>query len=149
MLEDPFFIKGVDPDVLATLKSAEYQKRMAADPDLAKYPGFLETAKKNLKTLYTAGVNVGFGTDTGPPARFTGYFEQWELELMVEAGLTPRQVLVAATSNAAEYLGVSKDLGSLTAGHWADMIVLGANPIQNIRNTRSIESVWIAGNKVR
>ncbi len=149
MLDDAFFTRSVDSGVLATLKSAAYQQRAAADPDLAKYPAFLETAKKNLKALYEGGVAVGYGTDTGPPARFQGYFEHWELELMNEAGLTARQIVTAATQNAAEFLGASKDLGTLTAGRWADLVVLGENPLTRIRNTRSIESVWIAGNKVR
>jgi len=148
MLEDPFFTRSVEPAVLATLKSAAYQKRAAADPDLPKYPGFLDAAKKNLKTLAEAGVAIGFGTDTGPPARFQGYFEHWEMELMVDAGLTPRQVITAATQIAAEFLGASKDLGTLAAGRWADLIVLAKDPMANIKNTRSIESVWIAGNKV-
>ena len=88
-LTDPFFSRGVSPDVIATLQSAEYQNRIAADPDLPQYPKFLETAKQNLKRLADAGIRYGFGTDTGPPARFAGYFEHWEAELMVAAGLTP------------------------------------------------------------
>jgi imidazolonepropionase-like amidohydrolase len=147
-LSDPFFTKSVTPDVLATLKGLEYQKKVQADPDLPKYEQFLETAKRNLKRLYDAGVRTGFGTDTGPPARFSGYFEHWEMELMVESGLTPAQVIRTATSDAADYLGASKDLGSLEKGKWADLVVLEKNPLESIRNTRSIESVWIAGNRV-
>lgn len=147
-LDDPFFTRTAEPPVLATLKSAAYQRKMAADPDLSKYPAFLKTAQRNLKALSEGGVAVGFGTDSGPPARFQGFFEHWEMELMVEAGLTPRQVIVAATQSAANFLGVSKDLGALTAGRWADLIVLARDPLANIRNTQSIESVWIAGNKV-
>lgn len=146
-LDDPFFKKSVPPDVVATLNSDEYRKKLQADPDLPKYEPWFETAKKNLKKLYDAGVHVGFGTDAGPPARFSGYFEQLELELMVNAGLTPAQVIPTATSQSAEFLGVSKDLGSLEKGKWADLVVLGKNPLDDIGNTRSIESVWIAGNR--
>jgi imidazolonepropionase-like amidohydrolase len=145
--DDPFFTRGVSPKVIATLKSAEYQKAVASDHDFGKLPGFLETAKKNLKKLADAGVNYGFGTDTGPPARFPGYFEHWEMELMVDAGLTPMQVIQAATKNSAAFLNVSKDFGTLEAGKWADLIVLKKNPIENIKNTRTIETVFIAGNK--
>jgi len=147
-LEDAFFTRSTTPQVVSTLKSAAYQKRASSDPDLALYPGFLEMAKKNLKKLVDAGVRVGFGTDTGPPARFSGYFEHWEMELMVEAGLTPMQVITAATRNSAQFLGVGKDLGTLEAGKWADLVVLTTNPLENIRNTRSLEAVWIAGNRV-
>jgi imidazolonepropionase-like amidohydrolase len=120
---------------------------VASDHDFDKLPGFLDTAKKNLKKLADAGVNYGFGTDTGPPARFPGYFEHWEMELMVDAGLTPMQVIQAATKNSAAFLNVSKDFGTLEAGKWADLIVLKKNPIENIKNTRTIETVFIAGNK--
>jgi imidazolonepropionase-like amidohydrolase len=116
-LNDPFFTRSVAPDVLSTLKNAAYQKRAAADPDLSKYPAFLKTAQQNLKKLVDAGVKFGFGTDTGPPARFQGYFEHWEMELMVEAGLTPSQIITSATRNAAEFLKVSKDLRTLEVGH--------------------------------
>ena len=147
-LDDPFFTRSVQPDVLATLKSPAYQKRIASDPDFAKLPGFLETAKRNLKRLADAGVKYGFGTDTGPPARFPGYFEHLEMQLMVEAGLTPMQVIQAASRNSAEFLGEAKNLGTLEAGHWADLIVLTRDPLADIRNTRSIEQVFIAGNRI-
>jgi imidazolonepropionase-like amidohydrolase len=93
-------------------------------------------------------VKYGFGTDSGPPGRFPGYFEQWELELMVEAGLTPMQAITAATRNAAEFLG-ARDLGTLEASKWADLIVLDRNPLENIKNTRTISAVYIAGNPVK
>jgi imidazolonepropionase-like amidohydrolase len=146
-LNDPFFTRSVSPKVLATLKSADYQKEVAADPDFPKLPGALEVAKKNLKKLSGAGVKYAFGTDAGPPGRFPGYFEQWEMELMVDAGLTPSQVIRAATKSAAEFLH-AKDLGTLELGKWADLIVLDADPLKNIRNTRTIQSVYIAGNRV-
>jgi len=146
-VHDPFFVRGVSPAVIQTLKSAQYQKSITADPHFDKYRGFFETAKKNLKALADSGVRYGFGTDTGPPGRFPGYFEQWELELMTQAGLTPMQAIAAATGNAAQFLG-TKDLGTLEAGKWADLIVLDRSPLQDIRNTRAIHAVYIAGNLV-
>jgi imidazolonepropionase-like amidohydrolase len=147
-LNDPFFTRGTTPEVLAMLASPEYQQKMAADPNLRKYPIVLETEKKNLKRLADAGVRYGFGTDTGVPGRFQGYFEHRELETMVEAGLTPMQAIVAATGSAAEFLKAS-DLGTLEAGKWADLIVLQQDPLADIRNSKTIESVYIAGGKVR
>lgn len=146
-LDDPFFTRGVSPAVLATLKSPAYQHKVASDPDYAEYPQFLKTAMHNLKKLSDAGVKIGFGTDSGPPARFQGYSEHRELELMVDSGLTPMQVITDATRNAAEFLR-AKDLGTLERGKWADLIVLGRNPLQDIRNSRSIDMVMIAGNKI-
>lgn len=143
-LSDPFFTRSVSPDVVSTLKTPG-QKAVAADP---RYETALQVAKRNLKRLVDAGVKYGFGTDTGPPGRFPGYFEHVEMELMAEAGLSPSQVIQAATKNGAEFLGASKDLGTLETGKWADLLVLGRNPLDDIKNTRSIETVIIAGQKV-
>jgi imidazolonepropionase-like amidohydrolase len=147
LLDDTFFTRGLSPNVLATLRSTAYQQKVAADPDYAKYPEFFRQAMLNLKKLSDSGVKIGFGTDSGPPARFPGYFEQWELELMVQSGLTPMQVITDATHNAAEFLQ-AKDLGTVERGKWADLIVLNKNPLDDIRNTREIEFVMIAGNRI-
>ncbi len=145
---DPFFTRGVSAGVVEKLRSPAYQKTIAADPHFDRYRGIFETAKRNLKALADAGVSYGFGTDSGPPGRFPGFFEQWELQLMTEAGLTPMQAIVAATGSAARFLG-AKDLGTLEPGRWADLVVLDRDPLQDIRNTRSIHAVFIAGNRLR
>jgi imidazolonepropionase-like amidohydrolase len=147
MLKDPFLTRSISPELIRELETT-YRAKVSADPDLKTYPTFIEFAKKNLKKMVDAGVKVGFGTDTGPPARLPGYFEHWEMELMKEAGLTPAQIITMASKNSAEFLGVSKDLGTLQAGKWADLIVLKGNPLADIRNTRSIEFVLIAGNRI-
>lgn len=143
-LKDPFFSRSVSPEVIKTL-STPGQKAVASDP---RFDTGLQVAKRNLKILADAGVKYGFGTDTGPPGRFPGYFEHMEMQIMAEAGLTPSQIIQAASKNSAEFLGVTKDLGTLEAGKWADLLVLGRNPLEDIKNTRSIETVMIAGQKV-
>jgi imidazolonepropionase-like amidohydrolase len=145
---DPFFTRGVSESVVKTLKSPEYQKAQAADPHFAHYEEFLATAEKNFKRQIDAGVKFGFGTDSGPPGRFPGYLEHWEMELMVQAGISPSQVIQSATKNAAEFLK-AKDLGTLEKSKWADLLVLDKNPLDDIRNTRTINAVYIAGNKVK
>jgi imidazolonepropionase-like amidohydrolase len=145
---DPFFTRSVSKTTLQLLSNPQRQASNAAVPHFNEYPAFFETAKRNLKKLADSGVKYGFGTDTGPPGRFPGYGEHWELELMVEAGLTPMQALTAATRSGAEFLG-AKDLGTLETSKWADLIVLNANPLTNIKNSRSIHSVYVAGNLVR
>jgi len=147
-LTDPFFTRGVSQNVINTLKSPEYQKAQAADPHFAHYEEFLKTAQQNLKKEVDGGVKYGFGTDSGPPGRFPGYLEHWEMQLMVEAGLTPSQVIQSATKNAAEFLK-AKDLGTLEKSKWADLIVLDKNPLDDIKNTRTISAVYIAGNPVK
>lgn len=147
-LDEPFLTRSVSADVLATVKSEAYRKNVAADPHFKELPGFLKLAQQNLKRLADAGVKYGFGTDSGPPARFAGYFEHMEMELMVQAGLTPMQVIQAATKNNAEFLGQSDNLGTLQVGRWADLVVLDADPLADIRNTRSIQQVYIGGNRI-
>ncbi len=144
---DPFFLKEADPVVLAELRSPERRERVRANPATARYKEALRTASLNLKTLVDAGAQIAFGTDTGPPARFQGYFEHEELRLMVEAGLTPTQALVAATSGTARCLGTG-DVGRLEPGAWADFVVLREDPRSDIRRTHGVEAVWIAGNRV-
>jgi imidazolonepropionase-like amidohydrolase len=87
------------------------------------------------------------GSDTGLPDHFFGFAEQRELQLMVDAGMTPAQVIVAATSRPAEYLQV-KTLGTLAPGKAADFLVLDANPLDDIANTRRIASVYLRGSRV-
>ena len=69
--------------------------------------------------------------------------------MMAKAGLTPKQVLLAATRDAAKCQKVAKDLGTLEAGKWADFVVLDADPLADISNVRKIADVFIAGNRVR
>ncbi|MBI2535641.1 MAG: amidohydrolase family protein [Gemmatimonadetes bacterium] len=145
--EDPFFQREADTGVVRALADPRRQARVRTDRAARAYQRALATAKRNLKALFDAGVRIAMGTDTGPPARFQGYFEHLELEQMVDAGLTPMQALVAATGDAAACLRLP-DVGTLERGKWADFVVLQADPLADIRNTRRMESVWIAGNRV-
>ena len=145
--DDPFFTQHTEPAVIAALDSEEWRSR-SSSRGAQTYKTQLEVAKQNLKTLSDAGIPIAMGTDTGPAARFQGYFEHGELELMVEAGLTPMQAIVAATSDAARCMEVDTDLGSLEPGKWADFMVMTANPLDDLANTTSLEAVYIAGNAV-
>ena len=149
-VEDPFFLKGAEPGVPALLKDASRQQAFRASDAWKlgqQYKAGLEVAKKNLKTLKDQGVRIAFGTDSGPPGRFQGFFEHLELEMMVQAGLTPMQALVAATGDAARCHGRSGQFGTLEKGAAADLLILRTNPLEDIRNTRAIDAVWIAGRK--
>lgn len=149
-VDDPFFLKGVEKGVPEQLKDPKRQEQIRNSPAWKagqQYKASLEVARKNLKTLVDRGVRIAMGTDTGPPARFQGFFEHIELDMMVEAGMTPMQVIVSATGDAARCHGKSGQLGTLAAGAAADLLILTANPLDNIRNMRSIDSVWINGKK--
>ena len=146
--DDPFFLRAANSDVVQALEAPEYQERIKNSRSAQIYKQALGVAQHNLKTLVDNGVRIAFGTDTGPAARFQGYFEHGELDLMVEAGLTPMQAIVSATGDAARCMQVDNELGTLAPGKWADFVVLGNNPLDRISNTRTIEAVWIAGNLV-
>ena len=146
-LADPFFTRGVETSLVDELRT-NLRDTQRNDPELEINRENFRMAMRNLKTLSDAGVKIGFGTDTGPPARFAGYFEHWEAELMVEAGLTPMQVIVSFSKNASEALGIDRDFGTLAEGKVADMILLNSNPLGNIRNLRDIDTVFIAGQPV-
>ena len=79
--------------------------------------------------------------------RWQGYFEHVELEMMVQAGLTPMQALVAATSGSAAAMKLDQ-LGAIQPGKQADLLVLNADPLSDIKNTRQIHSVWVGGRRL-
>jgi imidazolonepropionase-like amidohydrolase len=106
-----------------------------------------EILKQSTAKLAAAGAPMVLGADTGLEDHVFGYAEQKELGLMVEAGVTPSQAIVAATSRAAEFLGLS-DRGLIAPGKRADLLVLDANPLDDIRNTRRISKLYIAGAEV-
>ena len=148
---DPFFLKGAGTAAADEVSDSTRQAAVQASPAYKsglRYKEALEVAKRNLKTLSDAGVRIAMGTDTGPAGRWQGFFEHLELEMMVESGMTPMQVLVAATSDAAECHGKGAEFGSLRPGASADLLVLAANPLENIRNTRQIKSVWVGGRRI-
>jgi imidazolonepropionase-like amidohydrolase len=144
---DPFFRQSLSPTSLTKLESPEREKTVSSNPNWARLPGFDRMAKINFMKEVRAGIPYGFGTDAGPPGRVPGYSEHWELAGLVEAGLTPGQAIAAATGRAAKWLK-NPDIGTIAPGKWADLVVLDADPLKDIRNTRRIAAVYIAGNKV-
>jgi imidazolonepropionase-like amidohydrolase len=99
----------------------------------------------NVPKMVAAGARLVLGTDAGITARHAfGWADHHEIARWVELGLTPAQAIVAATQRPAELLGI-KDMGTLAVGKSADFIVLNANPLENIRNTRQIASVYLRG----
>jgi adenine deaminase len=92
-----------------------------------------------------AGVKFIAGTDLANPYCFPGFSLHDELGLLVQAGLTPMEALQAATYNAAEFLGMRDSLGTVEAGKIADLVLLDANPLEDIGNTRKIAAVVVGG----
>ena len=148
--QDPLFLKYQDPQTIAALQEPARQDAMRKSASAQRYKAALKVAEGNLKKLSDAGVTIAMGTDTGAPAgRFQGYFELMEMEMMQRAGLTPKQVLAASTRDAAKCQKLDRELGTLESGKWADFVALDADPLADISNVKKIDSVWIAGNRVK
>jgi imidazolonepropionase-like amidohydrolase len=146
---DPFFLREADREVIAQLQQPARQEAMRTSKTAQAYKAGLAVARRNLKKSADAGLLIVMGTDAGPaPERFQGFFEHLEMDMMAEAGLTPAQILRAATVDAARAMTLN-NVGNLARGSWADFVALDANPLRNIHNARSIAGVWIAGNAVK
>jgi imidazolonepropionase-like amidohydrolase len=141
-----------EPDIRfasETLPPAMVQKMRDAvahqTPEAAqKAREFFGIQARNLVRLNAAGVRIGFGTDSSAAA---GWNAHQELTDMVAAGMTPAQVLAAATKTAAEIVKLDQ-LGTVAVGKSADFVVLDANPLDNINNTRRIAKVYLRGNEL-
>jgi len=104
-------------------------------------------AMDNYTAMVKAGVKTGMGTDSGPNGRFPGFNAHEEMQMEVLAGRSPMDAIKSATFDNAEWLK-DKTIGSIQKGKWADLLVLDKNPLDDIRNTETVNSVYIAGNSV-
>jgi imidazolonepropionase-like amidohydrolase len=148
-IDDPFFLKFVPPERLAVLKT-KIRDDQAKHPQRALFKAGFEMNKINLKKLSDGGVRIALGTDSGGAAdRFfiQGYSEHREMELMVQSGLTPMQVIQSFSKGASEALGIDKEFGTLAKGKTADLLVLEKNPLDNISNMRTIQAIYLGGKK--
>jgi imidazolonepropionase-like amidohydrolase len=133
----PEQIKRVQDRLAAATPQSREQSRQSWD-----------SLARGVAKLNAAGVKIGLGTDGGGQnGGFVGWTAHTELENLVAAGMTPAQVLVAATRNTAEILGLD-DLGMVAAGKSADFIVLDMNPLEDITNVRKISRVYLRGKEV-
>jgi imidazolonepropionase-like amidohydrolase len=145
---DPFFQKEYDSVTIKPLKDPARQAGIRDNKSAQTYRQQLPVALGNLRTLSNEGVTIAFGTDSGVPTRFLGYFEHMELVMMGATGMSYQKIIRSATKDAAECMGL-KRLGWLTPGYKADFLVLTMNPYDDIKFTRKIESVWIGGEEIK
>jgi len=142
----PLILETVSPEQIARL-----QKRLAsAKPDeIARGREAWQRLARGIATLSAAGVKIGAGTDGGGQLgdQFIGWTMHTELENLVAAGMTPAQAIVAATRVSADALGLN-DLGTVEPGKSAAFVVLDANPLDDITNSRKIDRVYLRGKQL-
>jgi imidazolonepropionase-like amidohydrolase len=143
----------LDDTLLRDTYSPQQIEEYWGDPLKNMTPDAVEHARqdfelqgRNAMKLRAAGMRIVTGTDTGQSRFLIGYFNQLDLESLVAIGMTPTEAIVAATRDAAKIARVNS--GMVAAGKSADFIVLDANPLENIGNTRRINKVYLRGQEV-
>jgi len=145
---DNGFIEQALPDsVIADIKAGKtwLPSPPCSTPPTAQFLQREENLRYNFPKYLAAGARIVLGSDAGVSAKYSyGFAEHHEIGMYVRLGMTPADVIVASTSRPTEVLRIN-DTGVLAKGKRADFIVLNANPLENIRNTREIDSVYLFG----
>jgi imidazolonepropionase-like amidohydrolase len=152
IMKTEFFRQAAGPQLLAKLQSPDYVAKTLSSADTKQHQQDETIARQNLKTLYDAGVHIASGTDSGAsPGRIPGFSEHRELEDLVAAGLTPLEAITDATGSTGQLIHMLEpglNVGLVAPGYAADLVVLAADPLADIRNTRQIEAIYHHGNLV-
>jgi hypothetical protein len=145
------FIEQVLPDsVVADIRAGKtwLPSSPCSAPISTQFAQREENLKYNFPKYIAAGARIVLGTDAGVSAKYSyGFAEHHEIGMYVKLGMTTAEAIVASTSRPTEVLRIA-DTGTLAKGRRADFIVLDANPLENIRNTREIDSVYLYGAKL-
>ena len=152
IMQSNFFRQAAGPQLLAKLQAPGYAATTSASDAAKQSQQDIANGKYNLKALYDAGALIAFGTDSGAmPGRIPGFSEHRELEALVSAGLTPLQAITTATGNSGQLLHTldpTLNLGLIAPGYSADLIILSADPLTDITNTRRITAIFHHGHPV-
>ena len=149
--EDPSYsndprLKYIPRDIVSSWNpKADQFLKNRTDEDWAISRKLFSKDLELVGAMERAGVDILAGTDTLNPYCLPGFSLHDELGLLVQAGLTPQQALQAATLNPARFMGRENDLGTVTAGKIADLVLLDANPTEDIGNTKRISAVVFGG----
>jgi imidazolonepropionase-like amidohydrolase len=143
-LDDPSFTESLDPEAIEGVRQLLVQVRAALGDGLDASYAILEAG---LRAYVAAGVRTVLSADSGLHTQLIGIAEHRELEAMVTAGMPSLEAIRAATDLPAELLGLH-DRGTVSVGKRADLLVLDANPVDDITNTRRISDVYLAGHRL-
>lgn len=128
-----------------TTPTMNYYYKRTSPEFIAHVDALIGFQKKLIMAFKEAGVPIVAGTDSGISGVFAGFSMHDELELLVDAGMTNEQTLASATRLPAEWLEIDEKVGTIEVGKYADLILLDANPLDDIKNTRSINGVFFNG----
>jgi imidazolonepropionase-like amidohydrolase len=146
VLSDPRVGQKLPPSVLSRYRQKSYAEGYARPyPNFENVRRHLPSLRQNLARLHAAGVPVALGTDMWA---FPGLGVSIEMDLYVRSDITPLEAIRSATQTSARSLGVEKDRGTLESGKRADFLILDADPLQDVKNIRSIAAVYKAGVRV-
>lgn len=144
VLKNPH-LKLISPEIRKAWAAPGEAEEAIADATRALMAAQYAKLCELLVQMKRAGVKIMAGTDTGDPYTYPGYDLHHELELLVAAGLTPLEALRSATIEPAAYMGVEDSTGSIEKGMAADLVLLDADPLADIRNTTRIDGVFVDG----
>ena len=147
LLDDPALRAAFNPDALARWDNPENRAAVVEAQEFEDRKAAFRQVQDFVKTIHDAGIKVALGNDAGTSNVPFGWGVHHEMELYVEAGLTPMQAIVAATATGAGQMPPvgEADFGTLEVGKVADLVVLNADPLVDIRNTLAIDKVMRLG----
>lgn len=147
-IDDRYLRRSLPPGISGQLRGP-VQVMQALDPDRALKSRRFDIARRNLRKLAEAGVTIALASGSGFPLSFEGYAEYREAVLMSEAGLSPLEVIKAFSGGSAAALGIDREFGAILPGRVADVVILNANPLDNIHHLRDMHAVFVAGTLMR